>query len=156
MERRMDLHANAVAGSFLKRLNMATRVIKDSALPAATWELVKIRASQINVCGCCSFMPLVDAAHAGETSVRLNMVAAWHEATVFTPAERAALALTEEATRIGDGRFVSDEAWQQVREHYDDDQVAALIAAIATINAWNRMYLVAREPAGAYVPGQWG
>ncbi|WP_028476171.1 carboxymuconolactone decarboxylase family protein [Nocardia sp. CNY236] len=156
MERRIDLHANAVAASFVKRLNMATRVIDNSTLPGATFELVKIRASQINGCGYCTDMHTKDAAHAGETSVRLNMVAAWHEATVFTPAERAALALTEEATRIGDGRFVSDEAWQQVREHYDDDQVAALIAAIATINAWNRMNVIAREPAGAYVPGQWG
>ncbi|MBF6298503.1 carboxymuconolactone decarboxylase family protein [Nocardia amamiensis] len=156
MERRFDLYANPVAGSFVKRLTMASKVISDSSLPAATYELVKIRASQINGCGYCTDMHTKDAAHAGETTVRLNLVAAWHEATVFTEAERAALALTEEATRIGDGRAVSDAVWQEVRKHYDDDQIAALIAAIATINAWNRMNVIVRTPAGDYVPGQWG
>ncbi|WP_330228268.1 carboxymuconolactone decarboxylase family protein [Nocardia sp. NBC_00508] len=156
MEQRIDLFASPVAGSFVKRLTMASKVINDSTLPAATYELVKIRASQINGCGYCTDMHTKDAAHAGETSVRLNLIAAWHEATVFTEAERAALALTEEATRIGDGRAVSDGVWQEVRKHYDDDQIAALIAAIAMINAWNRMNVIARTPAGDYVPGQWG
>ncbi|WP_107654026.1 carboxymuconolactone decarboxylase family protein [Nocardia suismassiliense] len=156
MEPRFNLHANAIAASFAKRLVTASKVINDSGLPAATYELVKIRASQINGCGYCTDMHTKDAAHAGETSVRLNLVAAWREATVFTEAERAALALAEEATRIGDGRDVSDTVWQEVRKHYDDDQIAALIAAIAMINAWNRMNVIARTPAGDYVPGQWG
>jgi AhpD family alkylhydroperoxidase len=156
MDARINLQGNPVAASFTKRLIMAGKVISDSALPTATYELVKIRASQINGCGYCTDMHTKDAAHAGETSVRLNLVAAWHESTVFTEAERAALALTEEATRIGDGRSVSDEVWDQVRKHYDEDQVAALIAAIATINAWNRMNVIARTPAGSYEPGQWG
>ncbi|WP_406235991.1 carboxymuconolactone decarboxylase family protein [Nocardia sp. NBC_01009] len=156
MDARMNLYANPVAASFTKRLTMAGKVIGDSALPAATYELVKIRASQINGCGYCTDMHTKDAAHAGETSVRLNLVAAWHESTVFTEAERAALAFTEEATRIGDGRSVSDEVWNQVRKHYDEDQTAALIAAIAMINAWNRMNVIARTPAGSYEPGQWG
>ncbi|MBF6224514.1 carboxymuconolactone decarboxylase family protein [Nocardia abscessus] len=156
MEQRFELFSNPVGGSFVKRLTMASKVINDSTLPAATYELVKIRASQINGCGYCTDMHTKDAAHAGETSVRLNLIAAWHEATVFTEAERAALALTEEATRIGDGRAVSDAVWQEVRKHYDDDQIAALIAAIAMINAWNRMNVIARTPAGSYVPGQWG
>jgi AhpD family alkylhydroperoxidase len=156
MEQRFDLHTNPVAGSFVKRLITAAKVIDGSPLPAATYELVKIRASQINGCGYCTDMHTKDAAHAGETSVRLNLVAAWHEATVFTDAERAALALTEEATRIADGRSVSDDTWAQVRKHYDDDQTAALIAAIAMINAWNRMNVIARTPAGSYAPGQWG
>ncbi|MFI9406270.1 carboxymuconolactone decarboxylase family protein [Nocardia sp. NPDC052316] len=156
MEPRFNLHANPIAASFAKRLNMASKVINDAGLPAATYELVKIRASQINGCGYCTDMHTKDAAHAGETSVRLNLIAAWHESTVFTEAERAALALTEEATRIGDGRDVGDAVWQEVRKHYDDDQIAALIAAIAMINAWNRMNVIARTPAGDYVPGQWG
>ncbi|MEV6431490.1 carboxymuconolactone decarboxylase family protein [Nocardia sp. NPDC051463] len=156
MDARMNLFASPVTASFIKRLTMAGKVISDSALPAATYELVKIRASQINGCGYCTDMHTKDAAHAGETSVRLNLVAAWHESTVFTEAERAALALTEEATRIGDGRSVSDEVWDQVRKHYDEDQIAALIGAIAMINAWNRMNVIARTPAGSYEPGQWG
>ncbi|WP_405167423.1 carboxymuconolactone decarboxylase family protein [Nocardia sp. NBC_01499] len=156
MDPRINLFANPVGASFTKRLTMASKVINDSTLPAATHELVKIRASQINGCGYCTDMHTKDAAHNGETSVRLNLVAAWHEATVFTEPERAALALTEEATRIGDGRGVSDAVWQQVRKHYDDDQIAALIASIAMINAWNRMNVIARTPAGDYQPGQWG
>ncbi|MEV4127718.1 carboxymuconolactone decarboxylase family protein [Nocardia sp. NPDC049707] len=156
MEQRFNLYANPIAGSYVKRLNTAGKVVDGSSLPAATYELVKIRASQINGCGFCTDMHTKDAAHAGETSVRLNLVAAWHEATVFTEAERAALALTEEATRIGDGRGVSDETWEQVRKHYDDDQTAALIVAIATINAWNRLNVIVRTPAGGYVPGQLG
>lgn len=156
MEPRINLYANPIAVSYVKRLNTAGKVVDGSALPAATYELVKIRASQINGCGFCTDMHTKDAAHAGETSVRLNLVAAWHEATVFTEAERAALALTEEATRIADGRGVSDETWEQVRKHYDDDQTAALIVAIATINAWNRLNVIVRTPAGGYVPGQLG
>ncbi|MFI6171256.1 carboxymuconolactone decarboxylase family protein [Nocardia sp. NPDC051052] len=156
MDARINLFANPVAGSFIKRLNNAGRVINDSTLPAATHELIKIRASQINGCGYCTDMHTKDAAHHGETSVRLNLVAAWREATVFTEPERAALALTEEATRIADSRGVSDEVWQDVRKHYDDDQIAALISAIAMINAWNRLNVIARTPAGDYQPGQWG
>ena len=75
----------------------------DTTLPEATQELVKIRASQINGCGVCLDMHTKDAAQAGETSVRLNLVAAWREATVFTEAERAALELAEQGTRIADG-----------------------------------------------------
>ncbi len=71
-----------------------------------------------------------EAAAAGETAVRLNLVAAWREATVFTEAERAALALAEEGTRLADAHHgVSDETWAQVRKHYDDDQIAALVCA---------------------------
>lgn len=156
MSARLNLFGNPVVGSFIKRLNTAGRVVSDSTLPAATHELIKIRASQINGCGYCTDMHTKDAAHAGETAVRLNLIAAWPEATVFTEPERAALALTEEATRIGDGRAVSDEVWEQVRKHYDENQIGALIAAIAMINAWNRINVIARTPAGDYVPGQWG
>jgi AhpD family alkylhydroperoxidase len=87
-------------------------VVSDSTLPAATQELVKLRASQINGCGFCSDMHTKDAAQAGETSTRLNLVAAWREATVFSDAERAALELAEQGTRIADAAGgVTDEAW---------------------------------------------
>lgn len=156
MEPRFDLFANPVSASFAKRLIMAGKVLDDSTLPKATYELVKIRASQINGCGYCTDMHTKDAAHAGESSVRINLVAAWHEATVFTEPERAALALTEEATRVADGGHISESTWEQVRKHYDDDQIAALISGIALINAWNRLNAIAATPAGDYVPGQWG
>lgn len=155
MTARIDLFGNAVAGSFVKRLTTASRVF-ENALPAATQELVKLRASQINGCGMCTDMHYKDAIAAGEDPVRLNLVAAWKEATLFTEPERAALALTEEATRIADGGGVSDDTWQQVRKHYYEDQAAGLIACIATINAWNRINVIAGTPAGSYVAGQFG
>src|SRR5437868_6983820 len=89
---RFALYENEVAAKFNKRLVTAARVVDESTLPKATQELVKIRASQINGCGMCLDMHTKDAAHAGETAVRLAMVAAWRESTHFTEAERAALA----------------------------------------------------------------
>ena len=154
MEPRVDLFANPVTASYLKRLVTAGKVVDDSGLPAATYELVKVRASQINGCALCLDMHTKDAAHAGESAVRLNLVAAWREATVFTAPERAALALTEAATRLPDGGGIGDEVWQEVREHYDERQIGGLIAGIATINAWNRMNTIAHTPAGDYQPGQ--
>ncbi|ONM50379.1 carboxymuconolactone decarboxylase family protein [Nocardia donostiensis] len=156
MEPRFNLYGSNVTASFAKRLITASKAIDDSGLPKATYELVKIRASQINGCSFCVDMHTKDAAHAGESATRLNLVAAWREATVFTEPERAALALTEQATRVADGGGVTDEVWQQVRKHYDDDQIGGLIAAIAAINAWNRMNAIAHTPAGDYVPGSLG
>ncbi|MFD3744327.1 carboxymuconolactone decarboxylase family protein [Nocardia sp. NPDC058633] len=155
MEARFNLYTNPVTASFVKRMRMAGKVIDESPLPNATYELVQIRVAQINGCSFCTDMHTKDAAHAGESTVRINLVAAWREATVFTEAERAALAMAEEATRVADGGQVSEDTWDQVRKHYDDDQVGALIAAIALINAWTRLNAVAHTPAGDYVPGQW-
>ncbi|MFE4456033.1 carboxymuconolactone decarboxylase family protein [Nocardia tengchongensis] len=155
MEPRFNLYANDIAAKFNKRLVTAARVIDESTLPKATQELVKIRSSQINSCGMCLDMHTKDAAHAGETPVRLAMVAAWKESTVFTDPERAALALTEEGTRLADGGGISDDTWAQVRKHYDNDQIGALISLIATINAWNRLNVLAGMVGGEYTPGQW-
>ncbi len=157
MEARINLIGNDLAMKFVRYLNSAGRAVHDSTLPAATQELVKIRASQINGCAYCTDMHTKDAALAGETQQRLNLVAVWREATVFTEAERAALELAEQGTRIAssaDG--VSDEAWQHAAKYYDEDQLAALVCVIAGINAWNRMNVIIRQPAGDYQPGQWG
>jgi alkylhydroperoxidase family enzyme len=97
-----------------------------------------------------------DAAHAGESQVRLNLVAAWREATVFTEAERAALELSEQGTRIADAAGgVTDEAWEHAARHYDEERLGALVALIALMNAYNRMNVIVRTPAGDYQPGQW-
>jgi AhpD family alkylhydroperoxidase len=118
---------------------------------------VRIRPSQINGCAACTDMHTKDAAAAGETPVRLNLVAVWREATVFTEAERAALELTEQGTRIADAADgVTDEAWANAVKHYDDEQLAALVCLIALINTYNRLNLISRRPAGDYQPGQWG
>jgi AhpD family alkylhydroperoxidase len=157
MSSRIEYQANPIAAKFMRYIQSAGKVVTDSPLPPSTQHLVELRASQINGCGFCTDMHSKDAAHAGETSVRLNLVAAWREATVFTDAERAALELTEQGTRIADAAGgVSDEVWANARKHYDDDQLAALVSLIALINAWNRMNVLVRTPAGSYVPGQWG
>src|SRR5580704_18382784 len=99
MDARLNPYGTATAMKFVKHLIASGAAMADSTLPAATQELVKIRASQINGCGFCLDMHTKDAAAAGEDQQRLNMVAAWREATVFTEAERAALELAEEGTR---------------------------------------------------------
>ncbi|WP_128379213.1 carboxymuconolactone decarboxylase family protein [Streptomyces cavernae] len=157
MDARLNLFGNPAAAKFFRYINSAGKVIGDSTLPAATQELVKIRASQINGCGFCTDMHTKDAAHAGETSIRLNLVAAWREAKVFTDAERAALELTEQGTRIADAAGgVTDEAWANAAKHYDEDQLAALACLIALINAYNRVNVIVQQPAGDYQPGQFG
>jgi AhpD family alkylhydroperoxidase len=156
MEARLNFFGSTVAANFIKYINSAGKVVTDSTLPAATQELVKIRASHINGCAYCTDMHTKDAEQAGETSLRLNLVAVWREAKVFTEAERAALELTEQGTRIADAAGgVTDEAWANAAKHYDDEQLAALVSLIALINAYNRMNVIVQQPAGDYQPGQW-
>jgi AhpD family alkylhydroperoxidase len=157
MDARLNLLGNPVGATFLRHIVSASNEISESTLPAETRELVKIRASQINGCGFCTDMHTKDAAHAGETSTRLNLIATWREAKVFTDAERAALELTEQGTRIADAAGgVTDEAWAHAAKHYDEDQLAALVSHIALINAFNRANVIVRQPAGDYQPGQFG
>jgi AhpD family alkylhydroperoxidase len=157
MDARLNPYGNDVSAKFAKYINSAGAVVTGSSLPAATQELVKIRASQINGCSGCTDMHTKDAEHAGESRVRLNLVAAWRDATVFTEAERAALELTEQGTRIADAAGgVTDDAWANAAKHYDEDQLAALVSLIALINTYNRMNVIIRQPAGDYQPGQWG
>jgi AhpD family alkylhydroperoxidase len=118
---------------------------------------VVIRASQINGCPVCTDMHTKDAEHAGETSVRLNLVAAWRDAKVFTDAERAALELAEQGTRVADAAGgVTDEAWANAAKHYDADQLAALVCTIGFINAYNRENVICRNQGGDYQPGYRG
>src|SRR6202044_1627260 len=112
MDARFNLFDNEIAVKFSKRFANAALVIEQSPLPRSTRELVSLRASQINGCGWCADMHTKEAAAAGETAVRLNLVATWRESTVFTEAEQAALALAEEGTRLADAdQGGSDETW---------------------------------------------
>jgi AhpD family alkylhydroperoxidase len=155
MEARIDYLSNPLAMKMVKHINAASALLPDSGLPSATQELVKLRASQINGCGFCTDMHTKEALHAGESQQRLNLVAVWREAKVFTEAERAALELAEQGTRIADAAGgVSDEVWANVVKHYDEDQVIALVMVIALINAYNRFNVIAQQPAGDYQPGQ--
>ena len=157
MDARLNLFGNPVAAKFLKYINSAAQVVSSSTLPAATQELVKLRASRINGCGFCTDMHTKDAAHAGETSTRLNLVAAWGKAKVFTDAERAVLELTEQGTRIANAAGgITDEAWADAAKHYDEDQLTALVSLIALINTYNRVNVIVQQPAGDYQSGQFG
>ena len=157
MDARLDFYRNEVAGRFTKHINEAGAVTTGSTLPTTTQELVKIRASQINGCGVCLDMHTKDAEHAGESCGANQPDRGLAEATVFTEAERAALALTEQGTRVADEGGVSDDAWANGVQRFDDDQLGALVCLIALINLYNRLNVITRQPAGdSRTHGQWG
>ena len=150
MNARLDYNSSEVLQKFVRHINAAGRAAgEQSKVPLSTLNLVLIRASQINGCAVCVDMHTKDAAHAGETSVRINLVAAWHDAKVFTDAERAALALTEAATRMADQPDpVSDAVWDEAADHYDEKGLSAIILMIATTNFFNRINVTIKQPAG--------
>jgi AhpD family alkylhydroperoxidase len=157
VDARLDYNDSAILQAFVKHLVPAGRAVEQSTLPLATRNLMLTRASQINGCTVCTDMHTKDAEHAGETSVRLHLVAVWRDANVFTDAERAALELTEQGTRIADAAGgVTDEAWANAAKYYDTDQLAAMVCVIASINAFNRLNVICRIEGGDYQPGQWG
>jgi len=117
------------------------------ALDPAMIELVQIRASQLNGCAYCLHMHTTDARNAGESEERLHMIQAWHDAEhFFTPQEQAALALTEAITRIVGG--IPDDVYRRSAEHFDDTELAQLIAVILTINIWNRIAITMAKTPG--------
>ncbi|QBI53526.1 carboxymuconolactone decarboxylase family protein [Streptomonospora litoralis] len=127
--------------------------LAQSPLPESTLLLVKLRASQINGCAFCVDMHGKHAKQAGESDERLFATAVWQESPLFTGAERAALALTEDMTRFADrAERVGDEVWDEAARHYDEPTLAALIIAITTINAWNRIAVATRMVPGSAVP----
>ncbi|MFE3162633.1 carboxymuconolactone decarboxylase family protein [Streptomyces sp. NPDC059224] len=157
MDARLNYFANPLAGKAMKNLMAVSKVLAGSDLPTTVQHLVEVRASQINGCGFCTDMHTKEATHSGETPERLNLIAAWREATVFTEAERAALELTEQGTRVADAAGgVDDEAWANAAKHFDEDQLAALTTLIAVINAYNRINIITRQPAGNYKVGMFG
>ncbi|MGW6336051.1 carboxymuconolactone decarboxylase family protein [Nocardia rhamnosiphila] len=154
MEPRFDLNANTLGAKIGKRFADTSLAIMQSGLPKSLMELLELRASQINGCGYCVDAHAKELAATGEPAVRVNLVAAWRESTVFTEAERAALALAEEGTRLADAHHgVSDRTWALVRKHYDDDQIAALVYLVAMINAANRLLVITETKGGSYQAG---
>ncbi|WP_127357552.1 carboxymuconolactone decarboxylase family protein [Actinacidiphila soli] len=126
------------------------KAAKNGGVPEATLELVHLRASQINGCGFCVDLGARSARKAGETEERLFAVAAWREAPYFTDDERAALALAEAATRLADRADpVPDEVWDEAADHYDEQQLAALLLWIGVTNLFNRLNATTKQVAGA-------
>jgi AhpD family alkylhydroperoxidase len=135
----------------MKALQALGATVRRGGVPSRTRDLVYLRASQINGCSVCIEMHTRDLRRAGETDERLFGVAAWRETPYFTDAERAALALTEAATRICDRPDpVPDEIWDEAARHYDEQALAALVVAIANINVWNRLNVATRQVAGEW------
>lgn len=133
----------------------ATDAAANAGLPQSTLDLVSLRASQINGCAVCLDMHARALKKAGESDERMATLAAWREAPYFTDAERAALALTEAATRIADrANPVPDEIWDEAARHFEAPAMAALVISIATINTWNRLNVTTGQIAGEWT-AQW-
>lgn len=134
----------------MKGIDSLYKAMYAGGVPQTTLELVHLRASQINGCSACINAGVASATKAGEKAERLHAVAGWYESSLFTGAERAALRLTEAATRLSDRPgAVTDEIWEEAQSHYDESQLAALILMIATTNLFNRLNTTVREPAEA-------
>jgi len=129
------------------------KAVAAGPLDHTLFELVKLRASQINGCAYCIDMHSKDARAAGETEQRLYLLDAWREAPFYTDRERAAFAWTEAVTKVTEGH-VPDAVFEEVREQFNDKELADLTMAIAAINAWNRMAISFRALPGGYQPGQ--
>jgi AhpD family alkylhydroperoxidase len=154
MEPRITNPAMSVPGVMdaLQALSAAaSAAAKAAGLPRTTVELVNLRASQINGCTVCLDMHARGATKAGETGERLHTLAAWRDAPYFSEAERAALALTEAATRLADRADpVPDAVFAEAARHYDEPALAALVVSIAAINAWNRLNVSTGQVAGQW------
>jgi AhpD family alkylhydroperoxidase len=151
MQARIESPVLTVPGAMaaLQKLGAAS---KHGEVPDTTLYLVELRASQINGCSVCVDIHSRELRAAGESDERIFAVAAWREAPYYTDAERAALALTEAATRLADQLDpIPDDVWEQAASHYDEPQLAALVIAIAAINAWNRINAITRQVSGEWV-----
>lgn len=151
MEPRIDSPAQTLPGvlSALQKLSAATH---HSGVPRTTLLLIEVRASQINGCSVCLDMHTRELRNEGESDERIFMVGAWREAPYYTDAERAALALTESMTRLADQSDpVPDAVWDEAARHYDEQQLGALVVAIAGINTWNRINAATRQITGEWV-----
>ena len=148
LEARITNPALAVPGA-MDALQALNKAISRVRISPGLLELMHLRASQINGCGVCAVQHPKLARKLGESDDRIFAVAAWRDAPYFTDAERAALALTEAATRLADTPDpVPDDVWEDAARHYDEQELAALVLAIASINVWNRLNVATRQVAG--------
>ncbi len=148
MEPRIDNVARAYPEVYRSLVALSAAASK-LGVPETTLIMVSLRASQINGCSFCVDMHWREMREAGEPDEKIFAVSAWRETPFFTDAERAALALTEAATRLADRPDpVPDDIWDEAAQHYDDKGLSALVIAIAAINTWNRLNVPTRQPAG--------
>lgn len=151
MQSRMKHPAMIVPGA-MEALQAVSKACEKSGVPQKVREMVHLRASQINGCSVCVDMHWRGLKRSDETDERAFAVAAWRDAPYFTDAERAALALTEAVTRLSDREDpVPDAVWDEAARHYNEEQLAALLLGIATINVWNRLNVATRQVAGEWL-----
>ena len=115
--------------------------------------LLKLRASQINGCAYCIAMHTDEALRDGEPTERLTMLDAWEESTLYSEKERAALAWIEEVTLIAESG-ASKESFDALKTHFGEAEIGWLTLAAVMINAWNRVAISMRTPAGTYQPAK--
>jgi AhpD family alkylhydroperoxidase len=136
----------------LEAIRALHKVIEKADIPPATVELVNLRASQINGCSVCVDIHTRALKKLGEKEQRIFCVSAWREAPYYSDAERAALALGEHTSRLGDRSDpVPDEVWKEAARHYGETQLAALVLSIGLINLFNRVNAATRQPTGDFV-----
>lgn len=143
MENRINL--SKVAPWAYEAMIALEKAIAASVLDRKLYELIKTRASQINGCAYCINMHVRDAMKMGETAQRLFLLDAWRETDLYTPKERAVLALTESMTLIS-GNHVPDEVYNEAASLLTEDELAAVIMSVVAINSWNRMAITTRSP----------
>jgi len=149
MNPRLDVTKYLTSGLGRAMLNLSHEA--EASLERPLFELVKIRASQMNGCAYCIDMHTKDARLAGETEQRIYALNAWRETPFFTERERAALEWTEAVTRVAESH-VPDEVHQRVAAQFDEAELVALTFAVVVINGWNRLAVSFRAPAGSYQP----
>jgi AhpD family alkylhydroperoxidase len=151
MTQRIDFTKVPPAAS--KAMNGLQAAVEHSGLKHSLIELMKLRASQINGCAYCIDMHFKDAKAMGENDQRLYMLDAWEESPFYSPRERAALRWCEMLTLVAE-RGAPDEVFEEVREHFSDDEIAYLTLAIVAINGWNRICIGFRAEPGNYQPSE--
>lgn len=149
MNSRVDITKYLNSGMGRAMLKLSGEV--EALLERPLFELVKIRASQINGCAYCIDMHTKDARAAGETEQRIYALSAWREAPFFTDRERAALEWTEALTRVAE-THVPDEIYERVSAQFGEADLVALTFAVVVINSWNRLAISLRPPIGSYQP----
>ena len=142
MENRIDIQQ--LEPDAFKAMFALENYLHNSGLSRTQFYLIKIRASQINGCAFCINMHTTDALKQGETAQRIFLLNAWKETGLFTKEEKTILAITEEVTLISQNGL-SDETYRQAEQLFDGNQIAQIIMAVVTINAWNRIVISTKK-----------
>lgn len=151
MQARMKTPALTIPGA-MEGLQTVIKSIEKSGVSRTVLELTNLRAGQINGCSVCVDMHSRALRKLGEKEERIFCVGAWREAPYYSEAERAALALTEAATRLADRSDpVPDDIWNEAARHFDEKQLGGLVLSIGLINLWNRLNAMTRQISGPWV-----